>query len=382
MKDSYVILTGSKNNAGDFLIKHRAKALFSGLRPDRKIIDMNAWEKLDQEKLATVNQSRALILMGGPALQCNMYPGIYALTDNLDDIHVPVITMGMGWKSLRGDWIDTYHYPLNSSTKVLLDRIAQSGHISSVRDFHTLNVLANHGYKNFLMTGCPAYYRSARPEFAFSPPPAIRRVAFSLGVSFIESRSMERAMKEQILQLREYFRDAAFDVVFHHSLSPDLFLSSHGAKTHHNQRHRTFAEWLKNNNIDYIDISGSAESMIDYYSTADIHIGYRVHAHILMNSLAKPSILIAEDGRGKAVRDVIGGMVLDAFTHYKMSLLHKLMSRLYRQHDRYRSNRHVVSSVINCYEYEKQSCFQRNQSAQQLMACNFSVMKHFIGSLP
>ena len=46
MNESYVILTGSKNNAGDFLIKHRAKQLFAKLRPNREIIDLNAWEPL------------------------------------------------------------------------------------------------------------------------------------------------------------------------------------------------------------------------------------------------------------------------------------------------------------------------------------------------
>ena len=47
MKDQYVILTGSKNNAGDYLIKYRAKQLFTNLRPDRKIIDINGWEQLN-----------------------------------------------------------------------------------------------------------------------------------------------------------------------------------------------------------------------------------------------------------------------------------------------------------------------------------------------
>lgn len=44
MKDYYVILTGSKNNAGDFLIKCRAKneKLFAALRPDRDIVDLDA----------------------------------------------------------------------------------------------------------------------------------------------------------------------------------------------------------------------------------------------------------------------------------------------------------------------------------------------------
>lgn len=51
MKDKYVILTGSKNNAGDFLIKYRAMMLFEKFRPDREIIDYNAWEEFNYEKL-------------------------------------------------------------------------------------------------------------------------------------------------------------------------------------------------------------------------------------------------------------------------------------------------------------------------------------------
>ena len=68
MKNQYVTLTGSKNNAGDFLIKFRAKKLFKELRPDREIIDFNGWEKFDDEKLKVVNESKALLLVGDPAL--------------------------------------------------------------------------------------------------------------------------------------------------------------------------------------------------------------------------------------------------------------------------------------------------------------------------
>ena len=101
--NQYVLLTGSKNNAGDFLIKDRAKALFALLKPSIKLIDFDAWEILDEKKLEVVNNSKALILLGGPALQKQMYPKIYGLCDNLNDIKVPIITMGIGWYSKQGD---------------------------------------------------------------------------------------------------------------------------------------------------------------------------------------------------------------------------------------------------------------------------------------
>src|SRR5690606_38742409 len=239
----YVILTGSKNNAGDFLIKYRAKQLFKELRADREIIDFNAWEEFDKEKLDIVNKSKALILMGGPSLQKNMRPNIYKMTKNLDDIKVPIITMGIGWKSIAGNWENTYNYPLSEESIALLKRINNSGYLSSVRDYHTLNAIRFKGFDNFLMTGCPAYYdlKYLNQEFI---NPTINKVAFSLGVSFIQSSSMDKLMKENILKCKEQFKDKDFEVVFHHSLDKNKFLSTHGATEKHNSEHNEFAKWL------------------------------------------------------------------------------------------------------------------------------------------
>jgi hypothetical protein len=101
MKNQYVILTGSKNNAGEFLIKYRAME-FKKLRPGRYFIDFNAWEEFDSKKLQVVNESRALILVGGLSLQKNMQTAVYSMTTNLNDIKVQIITMGIGWEFLTG----------------------------------------------------------------------------------------------------------------------------------------------------------------------------------------------------------------------------------------------------------------------------------------
>lgn len=382
MKDYYVILTGSKNNAGDFLIKYRAKKLFAALRPDRDIVDLDAWKPFDAATLKLVNNAKALILMGGPALQAHMYPGIYALTPDLEDITVPITTMGIGWKSISGNWQDSYDYPLSASSLQLLKRAAGSGLLFSVRDFHTQNALAFKGFDNVLMTGCPAYYDLDSIGKGFQLPEKLRKVAFSLGVSFIESSSMKREMKSQILRLKEYFRDAEFEVVFHHGLSPEAFLNVHKDGQEHNRRHREFAEWLDSRRIAYVDISGSAENLINYYSSVDLHVGYRVHAHIFMSSFSKPSVLVAEDGRGKAVERVIGGAVLAGFNEYKTSLLAKLMSRFLPGFDRYASNRHVASEVQAVWQYEVLSGAQRFSGARLMIDRNYEVMAGFIERLP
>lgn len=382
MKDYYVILTGSKNNAGDFLIKYRAKKLFAALRPDREIVDLDAWKPFDQGTLELVNNSKALILLGGPALQAHMYPGIYALTDNLDDIKVPVTTMGVGWKSISGNWQDTYDYPLAAGALKLLRKVEASGLPMSVRDFHTLNALAFKGFDNVLMTGCPAYYDLDYIGKPVQLPEKLRKVAFSLGVSFIESASMEREMKAQILRLKEYFQGAEFEVVFHHGLDPNTFLKSHGAKQVHNRKHNEFAQWLTEQGVAYVDISGSAENLVEYYSSVDLHIGYRVHAHIFMNSISRMSVLVAEDGRGKATEKVIGGMVLDGFTRYKSDFVSKVLNKLLPRFDRYIADKEVLRNIELQVEYELSSLGHRAIQSRSLIDFNFEMMKRYLIKLP
>lgn len=378
--DYYVILTGSKNNAGDFLIKYRAKQLFKELRPDRKIIDFNAWEEFDKEKLDVVNKAKALILMGGPSLQKNMRPGIYKLTKNIDDIKVPIITMGIGWKSIAGNWENTYDYPLSSESIELLNRINNSGYLSSVRDYHTLNAIRFKGFDNFLMTGCPAYYDLDYINKEFINP-KIKKIAFSLGVSFIHSPSMDKLMKDNILKCKAQFKDKDFEVVFHHSLNKDKFLSTHGATQKHNLAHQEFAKWLELQKIKYTDISGSAENLMNYYSKVDLHIGYRVHAHIFMNSISKFSILISEDGRAKGAKEVIGGIVLDGFTDYKNNNLSKLLNKL-SVYDMYQANKNLTKEIISNIEYEAKIDFVRIKNSRSQIDNNFKIIKQFLLQLP
>lgn len=382
VKEQYIVLTGSKNNAGDYLIKYRAKKLFQEFRPDREIIDYNAWEKFDQTRLDEVNDSKALILLGGPALQSPMRPKIYPMVDNLDDIKVPIIMMGIGWKSINGSWDDTYQYPLTEESIDLLKKIDQSGYQSSVRDYHTLNSIRFKGYTNFMMTGCPAYYDLASIGEDIKVSDELNKVSFSLGVSFMESTSMKIQMQNIILQLKERFKEKTFEVVFHHSLEKGKFLQTHNATSKHVNAHNEFAQWLTTHDIDYVDISGSAENLMNYYSNVDLHIGYRVHAHIFMNSISKFSILLTEDGRGKATKDVIAGIVIDGCSKVKMDLVSKILGKLTKKYDRFEANNYILKELIENIDYERKINFSRLKASRKLIDTNFNIMKSFMKQLP
>lgn len=380
IKPYYIFLTGSKNNAGDFLIKYRAKQLFEWLRPDRGVIDIDAWKPFDAETLQLVNESKAVILLGGPALQENMRPKVYALIDDLDKIKVPIITLGIGWYSHQGRWIDTHNYPLSDLSIELLDKIEASGYKSSVRDYHTLNVLNQKGYKQFVMTGCPALYSRCDVERPIVLPSKIEKVAVSLGVSLKNSKSMFLQMQEVVLLIVNKFPDAKVEVVFHHALDQS-YMNAHGATKDLHEAQQKFLIWLNKLQITAVDISGSAEKLMQYYEKCDLHIGYRVHAHIFMSSISKPSVLLNEDGRGIALRDVVSGGIIDAYTWCTKNIFVKALHKFSFSYDDYKPDYNLVKDLSVLLDYELRTGVKLYQPRDNIKR-HFPVMKNLIGDLP
>lgn len=381
-KNQYVILTGGKNNAGDYLIKYRAKALFKELRPNRDIIDYDAWKPFTKEQLDEVNNSKALILCGGPALQRIMRPNIYPMVDDLSKIKVPIIMMGIGWKSMQGDWEFTHNYKLTNKTRELLETIDNSGYLSSVRDYCTLNTLFAHGSKNILMTGCPALYslEHIKKPVTRVTYDDIDHVSYSMGVSFVSSPSMESVMKDSIMAVKDYFQGKDFEVVFHHSIDKEKYLQTHNARVDFINKHLEFIKWLDNNNIKYKDISGSEKGLIDHYSNTSFHLGFRVHAHIFMSSISRPSLLINEDGRGKALKDVISGLIFDAYL--KMNKYYSVYKRLKLPKDPYKAYTNLTKDIINNIHYELYNNHPRFSLSRNNIDSHYNIMKRFMEQLP
>lgn len=308
-----------------------------------------------------------------------MHPRIYPLVSDLEWIKVPNILMGVGWKSESGTWAHSRDYRFTPDSLRLINRAAESGYLSSVRDYHSENVLRHHGITNVVTTGCPALFAD-ESERAAERPPTIRSVGFSLGVSFLDSKRMRDQMRDIILKLREQLGAPRFVVAFHHSLA-DGFLATHGASSDHLTRHREFAGWLTEQVIEYADISGSAERMIDFYSEMDLHIGYRVHVHILMTSLSKNSILLAEDGRGIALKDVIGKSVIDAIKKIDVSKASKALAR-YAGYDRFHLSPDLCDEIVEVVQSEVANGFVRSQTSAAAAQLLWTQMTNFTKQLP
>lgn len=381
----YVTLTGSRNNAGDFLIRHRAYHLLRTLRPDRDLVDMNSWAALTDEQVATINRAEALILLGGPALRQDMYPEVYPLVDDLDRITVPITIMGAGWKAFPGYWEDSRRYPYTAKTLGLLRRIDRSGVAISVRDYRTLNALKLSGIDTGVMTGCPALYVPDRIGTPFTGlrPARVEQLVFSLGVNFVDSRSQEAQTKEIIVALVEAYPQAKVTVAFHHSISADDLRQAYGSRPKFARKHEGMVVWLQDRGIAYADISGGAEKLIDLYTVADLHVGYRVHAHIFMSSLRKPSVLLTEDGRGRGLKDVLGGLIFDTYAQKATALLPRALNEVgIYQLDKYPAFDGVATDIVNALDYEAAYGAPRLELPALRIDRHYGVMKGYLAQLP
>ncbi|MHA1540132.1 MAG: polysaccharide pyruvyl transferase family protein [Alphaproteobacteria bacterium] len=277
-----ITLTGAYRNAGDHLIGDRAIKLLKKY-VDKNVINIDR-KKIKPEHYALFNQADAIILCGGPAYQKMIYPGVYPL--DYKKIKTPIIPMGLGWKGAITDTPKKFKFTAESKKfiKAIHKRISHS----SVRDDLTLDVIKNLKLDNILMTGCPAWYdlEYIKNNFKFKTEKQIKKIAFSTPA--IIDKNTIHVMKH----LSKRFPDATKICTFHHGFYTGLNLT--GVKKALGFIKAAF--YAKKYGFKVADLNSDLKK-IHIYDDIDLHIGYRVHAHIYMLSHRRPSFIIAEDSR-------------------------------------------------------------------------------------
>jgi len=385
-KPYYVTLTGSRNNAGDYLIRHRGHGLLNHLRPDREIVNLNAWEPFDADALATVNGAAALLLLGGPALRKDMHPTVYPLIDDLSAITAPITIMGAGWHAAPGTWEESRGYRFTPPTLALLRRIEADGLGLSVRDYRSLNTLSVAGISGGVMTGCPALYDPIKlgQPYAGWPQNGVQNLVISLGVTFIRSLRLEQQTKQLITDLRRTFPGTNLTVAFHHSIAEaDLKAAYGNTLSAFAERHLALVDWLQQEDIAYQDISGGVDKLIELYDNADFHVGYRVHAHIFMSSQRKPSVLLTEDGRGRGLKEVLGGLIYDSWMPRRYSIKERLLAKVGQlKKDNFVAFTGIGDDIAAAVSYEAKYGAPRLGQPSQRIDLHWGVMEGYLGKLP
>lgn len=308
-----ITLTGAIKNVGDYLIGARGRALLKA-HVDTDLVNMSRFS-LMREDIDKMNQARAVILCGGPALKDDIFPNVYP--EFLAELKVPVVPLGLGWSGRPVGKPETFAF--NDISKQILTQIHSKIPVSSCRDHLTHGILNRYSFNN-LMTGCPAWYDLEVVDAGFTFNPDIKRLVFSTPAT-VTQESM------QVMRLvAKRFPKADKICSFHRGILPDRY-------THWRQslRYSAMAAYAVAIGYKVVDTSYALEK-IDFYKDCDLHIGYRVHAHILFLSRRKPSFLINEDGRGQGQAKSLGLPPLNAGDTAMLAQLEEGIDQYYASH--------------------------------------------------
>ena len=314
-----LFLHGAIKNAGDFLISYRSQSLVKALIPGCELIPVWEGEKETtiRKHLSNVN---GIIFGGGPFFTHHIHPGDIPFVADLNSIDLPMINIGGGWYGKDNRYESVVNYSLDEGSIQLLKKIEESCGCLSYRDWFTVNMLKEKGF-NAEMHGCPAWYDLDNVD--------VDRLRDMKGISKIcisdpaEIKNYEAA-RNLISILKKRYPDAEIQFVFHRG-TWEAEEGQLGEK-----RKAAILSTLEENNISWKDISGGYEGF-SVYDSCDLHIGFRVHAHIYNLSKRNRTILLEEDGRGAGVNHALGLPnihVYDEKRQYKTDFIRKVENRL------------------------------------------------------
>ena len=312
------VLSGARKNAGDYLITERCEKLLLSNLKGATIQEYPINEQLDNY-LDEINKNDVIVVPGGP-MGRNEYPTSIPLVNDLTRIKKQMIGVGIGWYGRFKDSREVYNYLFSESTLKYLNKIILNQSISC-RDWYTVRAMRNNGVNNPIMTGCPAWYdldyikmNHYRTNITFP----FKKIA----ISDPAKRSNSSYIIPLINYVRTKYPNAEIHYVFHRGIASDQLTGKRAGLSN-----TELANKLRNIGVQVNDISYSSDGLA-IYDECDLHIGFRVHAHIYCLSHRGLSILLEEDGRGAGVNNALGLEGIEAYKYASpQNLVHSLMDK-------------------------------------------------------
>jgi hypothetical protein len=369
----YLLLHRALRNAGDALIFERGRRLIETFRPTEDLAFAEGWHPLaEQLPAALLRAARAVIVVGGPGYG-NGLAGRYPL--GLDpERDPPLIFLALGSAIVPGTAAQLASFRFDAPSRSFLDAIAARSAYLGARDRLTAGILERNGFERVLMTGDPAWYDLEQLDAPQRRPSAIGRLAFTPPanpVFFDQAIRVARALA------------AAFP-------------GASGSVVHHRGVQRPFVALATELGWEDVDITGSADGFA-HFDSVDLHVGYRVHAHLYAISHGIPTYLVAEDSRGLGMLQTLGPLGLTGFSERADGPLHRLaMRHLPRLANAYRPLTHrlgrpisvafrmpdVAGPLMERIRSDLAAGFPGHEAARGVMRNTLPTMRSMIESLP
>jgi len=252
----------------------------------------------DEQALARMEEARVVVLAGANQLhdRYTVWPGLTAAT--LRRSPLVLVPFGIGLHGMPG-----FTDGLSAATRELLLAMHERIALSSWRCSHTVAYLVRELPElrpQLVMTGCPVVYD--RPLLDGAP---FGRREAEVAVTVTERDDFAAREKAVLEFVAARFPRARRHLVLHQNWSPptrwELFrhrwLPQDPARLDRWQQLRQVAVRLGFRVVCPRD----ADAAIAFYEGVDVHVGSRLHAHLLCLSRGKRSWLVPVDGRSVGI---------------------------------------------------------------------------------
>lgn len=286
------LLSGAVKNAGDYLIVERSQCLLRHLLPQSEIKIFKRNSPLDSQ-IDEINMFDYIVFAGGPGYLPEMYPDQFPLVKDIGWLKPKMFALGMGGFGKNRKVLPIV---FSDRSRLLMDRFVQDGLRLGCRDDLTERILKKSGYHDTIMTGCPAWYDLDYIDIAHVVNPVSVNEIKHIAISDPAYESSGDIAKKLVERICNTFKNARITFVYHRgrATNSDKF-----------PKLAELQEWLRNQGIKIVLIPFSSEGL-SIYDNCDLHIGFRVHAHIYSLSHRRASFLLEEDARGFGVNDSLG----------------------------------------------------------------------------
>jgi hypothetical protein len=237
--------------------------------------------------------------------------------------NIPIFLIGSSWCVFPGI-IEQTNLKINPKIKALIKYIIKDNRsLITARDLFTCELLKNNGI-NVDVTGDLALFDFNKINTKIDNN-KIEKIAISLphNINFYKN----------CIKLREYLENK-----FKVFIVTQQYLAD---------------------NKSYKELFGEANNL-EWYKNIDIHIGFRLHAHLWFLRNRKPSILIAEDGRGWGHINTFDDIGIHAAPKYILDYFKKKPneSNIFKKIN---TNLLLNSDIINIFNNEFDNNFKKNK---------------------
>lgn len=281
-------------NVGDALIHERGLELLRAADPDVDYVRGRGWQSLSEQfSSSDIGRIRRIVVPGGPGIRPNLRR-IYPFLSEAAERGIPVTFLGVGARYFPAAVPDR-NAVLDADTVALLVHAARGGPIG-VRDHFSRRVIEMSGIAAEL-NGCPAWYCLGTVDSQPVMPDQFTTVAFTPPADPLFHEQSLAVLRS----IRRLLPDARVVVGFHRGI-----LADEHTGIEEERRNLAVVREAESLRCNVVDCAGPV-ARLNAYDACQLHVGYRVHAHLYFTSLHRPTFLIAEDVRGLGALHALDG---------------------------------------------------------------------------